>query len=66
MVCLSLRYGYLEDAGQKERIKNDFSNVLFDPRFNYSMAITHTNEFDCGLDNTNYYSDNPYSVKKRK
>lgn len=61
----SLRYGYLEDTNQQKRIKNDFANVLLDPRFNYSMAVTHTNEFNCGLDNTKYYSDNPYSVKER-
>lgn len=62
----SLRYGYLEDADQKERISEDFANVLFDPRFNYSMAVTHTNEFNCENDNTKYYSDNPYDVKERK
>ena len=61
----SLRYGYLEDADQQERIRNDFANVMFDPRFGYSMAVTHTNEFDCGKDNTQYYSDNPFEVKER-
>lgn len=50
---------------QQERIRNDFANVLFDPRFNYSMAVTHTNEFNCELDNTKYHSDNPYNVKER-
>ena len=62
----SLRYGYLGDVDQQERIRNDFSNVLFDPRFNYSMAVTHTNEFDCEKDNSKYFSDNPFTVQERK
>ena len=57
-----LRYGYLNDADQQERIRNDFSYVSSDSRFNYSMAVTHTNEFNCGFNNAKYYSDNPYGV----
>lgn len=60
-----LRYGYLEDADQKKRIEKDFAVVSADPRFKYSMAITHTNEFDCGKDDSKYYSDSPYEVKER-
>lgn len=62
----SLRYGYLGDKDQQERIRNDFANVLFDPRFGYSMAVTHTNEFDCEKDNSKYFSDNPFTVQERK
>lgn len=62
----SLRYGYLGDVDQQDRIRNDFSNVLFDPRFNYSMAVTHTNEFNCEKDNSKYFSDNPFTVQERK
>ena len=61
-----LRYGYLNDADQQERIRNDFSYVSSDSRFNYSMAVTHTNEFNCGFNNAKYYSDNPYGVIEKR
>lgn len=62
-----LRYGYLEDKAQKDRIFKDFSGTAGeDLRFKKSMAVTHTNEFDCGNDTALYVSDNPYSVKERK
>lgn len=61
----SLRYGYIGDAEQANRINKDYSLVKNDNRFSYNMAVTHTNEFNCGLDKeVKYYSDNPYGVKE--
>lgn len=61
-----LRYGYLEDKDQAKRIAQDFSIAGEDKRFKKTMAITHTNEFDCGNDSSEYYSDNPFGVIKRE
>lgn len=61
----SLRYGYLEDNDQKNRIAKDFSIVANDLRFTKSIATTHCNEFDCENDNSKYYSDNPFGMKTR-
>lgn len=62
----TLRYGYLEDKDQKKRIDNDFKIARGDNRFSFSMAITHTNEFNCENDKSKYFSDNPYNVEERK
>ena len=62
----SLRYGYLEDEAQSDRIIKDYSLVMGDTRFKMEFAVTHTNEFDCGNDTTKYFSDNPYGVEERK
>ena len=61
-----LRYGYLEDGDQANRISKDWSKVAHDGRFTRTIAITHCNEFDCGNDNSKYFSDNPYGVEERK
>lgn len=62
----SLRYGYLEDKTQKDRISKDFFGIVGgDLRFKKSMAVTHTNEFDCGNDTALYVSNNPFTVTKR-
>lgn len=62
----SLRYGYLEDEAQSDRVIKDYSLVMGDTRFKMEFAVTHTNEFDCENDSTKYFSDNPYEVKERK
>ena len=60
-----LRYGYIEDDEQACRVIDDYNLVMGDKRFSYNMAVTHTNEFNCGLDKeVKYYSDNPYEVKE--
>lgn len=61
-----LRYGYLEDNDQRARIEDDWITVCGDVRFNKSMAITHCNEFECGNDNSKYFSNNKFSVLERK
>lgn len=61
----SLRYGYLEDYAQKERIATDWQFVVDNPQFTKTLAITHCNEFP-EYDNTaQYLSFNPYSVMKQ-
>ena len=61
----SLRYGYLEDNMQKERIDTDWKLVVGNPQFTKTLAITHCNEFP-EYDNTaQYLSFNPYSVMKQ-
>ena len=61
----SLRYGYLEDYAQKERINTDWKFVVGNPQFTKTLAITHCNEFP-EYDNTaQYLSFNPYSVMKQ-
>lgn len=61
----SLRYGYLEDYAQKERIDTDWKFVVDNPQFTKTLAITHCNEFP-EYDNTaQYLSFNPYSVMKQ-
>ena len=30
------------------------------------MAVTKTNEFNCGFNNAKYYSDNPYGVIEKR
>lgn len=62
----ALRYGYLEDASQAIRISKDWGQVAHDGRFARAIATTHCNEFDCGNDNSKYFSDNPYNVMERK
>lgn len=60
----SLRYGYLEDKYQKERIIKDFfATAGGDLRFRKELAITHTNEFKPSIEGK-YYSDNPFNVKE--
>lgn len=61
----SLRYGYLEDYAQKDRIATDWQFVANNPQFTKTLAITHCNEFP-EYDNTaQYLSFNPYSVMKQ-
>lgn len=61
----SLRYGYLADKAQAERISADWSIVENDRRFKKTMAITHCNEFKDIYQQAEYYSDNPFGVIKR-
>lgn len=62
----SLRYGFLENKTQLDRIVKDYSIVAEDNRFKCEFAITHTNEFNCGNQNTKYYSDSKFMAKERK
>lgn len=59
-----LRYGYLDVEAQKARIEKDFALTEGNSNFTKAILVTHTNEFDCGLE-TKYYSDNPYGIKER-
>lgn len=61
----TLRYGYLEDLAQKERIKKDWSIVEKDSRYTKSMAITHCNEFEDLKKDTKYFSCNKFTVIDR-
>ena len=61
----ALRYGYLEDKAQAERIERDWRLVKGDKRFTKEMAITHCNEFEDLFKKAKYYSDSPYEVRKR-
>lgn len=61
----TLRYGYLADRDQAQRITEDWTLVENDKRFIKSMAITHCNEFPDLYQQAKYYSDNPFGVKER-
>ena len=61
----SLRYGFIEDDDQADRIIKDYSLVMGDHRFKYNMAVTHCNEFEIPKQLSKYYSDNPFEVKER-
>jgi len=61
----SLRYGYLADKDQRERITKDWAIAEADNRFKKSMAITHCNEFADLYQQAEYFSNNPYNVIKR-
>lgn len=60
-----LRYGIIDKDLFKERIDKDFSLVENDPRFSRTVAITHTNEYNCGFAG-DYFSDNRYSLYETK
>lgn len=62
----SLRYGYLEDKAQQLRINEDWNTVRADSRFKRTMAITHCNEFPDLYQKAEYYSNNPFTIVKRK
>ena len=62
----SLRYGYLNDREQQQRIEKDWSLVKDDKRFKKTMAVTHCNEFPDESQTAKYYSDSPFYVKERK
>ena len=61
----SLRFGYLADKYQKERIEKDWALVKDDNRFSKAMAVTHCNEFPDEKQDTKYFSNNPYVVYDR-
>lgn len=62
----TMRYGYIEDNDQADRIIKDYTPVMCDNRFKFNMAVTHTNEFECNTDGVAYISNNPYSVEVQK
>ena len=57
-----LRYGYLNDVAQKNRIEKDWSILKNNPNFVKSIALTHCNEFDVDTSNARYVSASPYTV----
>lgn len=59
-----LRYGFLEDDDQADRIIKDYSLVMGDHRFKYNMAVTHCNELESGYYAAKYRSYSPFSVDK--
>lgn len=61
----SLRFGYLDKKSQKQRINEDFEIVQNDLRFVKSIVTTHCNEFDGEIVDTEYYSNNPFSMNKK-
>ena len=61
----SLRYGYLQDAEQRQRIEEDWATVAGLPNFEKSIAVTHCNEFPELRSASRYFSDNPYSLRER-
>ncbi len=61
----TLRYGYLEDAEQRQRIADDWATVAGDARFTQSIATTHCNEFQEVRNSSRYYSEDPYTLKER-
>ena len=61
----SLRYGYLEDAEQKQRIADDWKSAAGLANFEQSIATTHCNEFQEVRNYSRYYSDNPFTVRER-
>ena len=60
-----LRYGYLADKEQQQRIAKDWERIALDQRFKKTMAITHCNEFADLYQKADYESNNPFSVFKR-
>lgn len=60
-----LRYGAINNSILRNRIRDDYDLVCSDNRFNKSICITHTNEFNCRV-NEKYYSDNPFEVKENR
>lgn len=61
----NLRFGYLEEKAQKERIAKDWSIVENDNRFSQAMVLTHWNEFSDVNKTSKYYSDNKFEIKER-
>ena len=61
----SLRYGYLQDAEQRQRIEEDWATVADLPNFEKSIAVTHCNEVPELRSASRYFSDNPYSLRER-
>lgn len=62
----SLRYGFIESNDQKQRIEKDFAIAKDDNRFHKSIAVTHCNEFFVDKTFGDYFSDNKFTVNKRK
>lgn len=61
----SLRYGYLEDAEQKQRIAEDWKIADGRGNFEKSIATTHCNEFPEVRNFSRYFSDSPFSLRER-
>jgi adenylosuccinate synthase len=61
----SLRYGFLEDAEQKQRIEEDWKLAEGCGNFEKSLAITHCNEFRELKGVSRYFSDSPYALRER-
>lgn len=59
------KYGAINNSMLRNRIKDDYDLVGSDDRFDRSICITHTNEFDCKVDEK-YFSDNPFGVKENR
>lgn len=61
----NLRYGYLEEAEQRQRIADDWKSAEGLARFEKSIATTHCNEFREVRNHSRYYSDNPFTLRER-
>lgn len=61
----SLRYGFLQDAEQRQRIAEDWAAVEGMPHFEKSIAVTHCNEFPEVRCASRYFSDDPFSLRER-
>ncbi len=61
----SLRYGYWEDAEQRQRIAADWKLAENSPHFEKSIATTHCNEFRDVRNHSRYFSDSPYVLRER-
>ncbi len=61
----TLRYGYLDDAEQRQRIAEDWSLAENCRNFEKSIATTHCNEFPEVRNYSRYYSDDPYTLSER-
>lgn len=61
----SLRYGYLQDAEQRQRIAADWAIAAGCGHFEKSLAVTHCNEFPAQANDSRYYSDSPFALRER-
>ena len=61
----SLRYGYLQDAEQRQRIAADWAIAEDSRHFEKSIAVTHCNEFPALSNDSRYYSDSPFVLRER-
>ncbi|MBR3239281.1 MAG: adenylosuccinate synthetase [Oscillospiraceae bacterium] len=61
----SLRYGYLEDREQRQRIAEDWKLAEGLGKVEKSIATTHCNEFCEVRNDSRYFSDSPYSLRER-
>ncbi len=61
----SLRYAGMAEKAMEDRINKDWNIINGDSRFYKTLAITHCNEFPDLHKNSNYISNNPFTLYKK-